>query len=388
MNKFLFKYIASIVIGISLLSPIFANADDGLELYFFYSPTCPHCHAEDKFLDEIEDQYPSLIIHRKLAYNSSNQKLLRELAVKHDALDYLGSVPLTFIGEDFFLGFDNADGIGKAIEDSIKRQLVIDDNPPPPDENNQDADDKIVFPILGEVDISKYSFITLAISLGFLDGFNVCSLGALVLILGLVLALGSRKKIILFGGIFIITTAVIYGILIVLWYQLFSYLVPFIKIMEIIVGVLGLFGAAFFLRQFIRFRKYGPTCGIASGDSMISRAFRKIQRMFKNPKSIFLLIWSVFAFAVVVTVIEFPCSAAIPVIFAGILSKSQLPGLAYFFYIAVFILFYMIDEIIVFLIAVFKMDIWLSSPKFTVWATFIEAIILGLIGFYYLFGLI
>ena len=41
-------------------------------------------------------------------------------------------------------------------------------------------------PLIGEIDLAKYSLPAQAVVLGFFDGFNVYSLGALVLILGLV----------------------------------------------------------------------------------------------------------------------------------------------------------------------------------------------------------
>jgi hypothetical protein len=109
--------------------------------------------------------------------------------------------------------------------------------------------------------------------------------------------------------------------------------------------------------------------------------------MFENPKSIWALITGVLLFAAAITIIEFPCSAAIPVVFAGILSNAELSGFTYLLYIALFILFYMLDELIVFAIAVYKMHLWLTSPKFTTWITFIEAVILTGLGLYYLFGI-
>jgi len=110
----------------------------------------------------------------------------------------------------------------------------------------------------------------LAVILGFFDGLNVCSLGALVLILGMVLALKSRKKILILGGIFILTTGIIYGILMILWHQLFLVLSPYLRKMEILIGALAILGGIHFLKEFLKFRKKGPVCGFGGS---------------KNPKS-------------------------------------------------------------------------------------------------------
>jgi thiol-disulfide isomerase/thioredoxin len=366
---------------LSLLFVSFSNvlAKNSLEIHFFYSETCAHCRAEQKFLDGIEKDYPNVKINRYVAADSSSRKLLIDLAREHEAEQYIGLVPLTFIGEEFFLGFDDEDNIGEKIKDSIERQL----NEVGPSEED---DNKVKLPIIGEVDLSKYSLPAQAAVLGFFDGFNVCSLGALILILGLVLVLRSRAKIFLFGGIFILTTAIIYGLLIVLWYQLFYYLAPVLKILNILVGVLGILGGVYFIRQFIKYRKYGPTCDLDTGDGVIGKFSVKLQKSFKESGGMWGILISVLIFAAVVTVVEFPCSAVIPVFFAGALAQAELPTLTYLLYIAIFILFYMLDEIIIFLIAVFTMTLKIASSKAIVWITLLEAIILFGLGFYYLFG--
>jgi thiol-disulfide isomerase/thioredoxin len=364
---------------------VFAQTDQiagkPLEIHFFYSLTCPHCIAEQKFLDKIEQKYPDVAVKQYLVSDPQNQILLKELANKYGAERYLGLVPLTFIGEDFFVGFDNDKGIGKKIENSIKKQI---NNIPAGQSPAQGQN--INLPFIEEIDAAAYSLPAIAVLAGFLDGFNVRSLGALVLILGLVLALRSRKKILFFGGIYILTTAVVYSILITLWYKLFTFLSPYLKITEFFIGVLAIGGGIYFLKEYLKFRKYGPACEIVSGN-IVKKSIKKLQDSLRGAGNIFFLGGSVLLFAAVIAIVEFPCSAAIPVIFAGILAKAQLSSFAYLFYMAIFLLFYMFDEFVVFLIAVWKMNIWISSPKFTTWAVLIESILLFLFGFYYLVGI-
>lgn len=355
----------------------------GAEIYFFYSPTCAHCAKEEKFLDRLEETYPQLDIKRLIAYEPANQKILTQWLKKHNAQRYLGVVPLTFVGEDFFVGFDSDQGIGAAIEKSVEEQLKEDVR-----EEVKREDQLVQLPLVGQINAANYSLSALSVVLGFLDGFNICSLSALVFILGLVLVLRSRGKILLFGGTFVLTTAIVYGLLIILWYKLFSYLAPYVRVLELLVGSLALLGGLVFFRQFLRYKKYGPSCDFASGEGVLSKLFARIKKVFQHPSNMAVLAGSVFAFAAAIAVVEFPCSAAVPLVFAGILSRANLPGLAYFFYIAIFVAFYMLDELIVFLVAVFKLDVWLTSAAFTIWFTLLEAIILTGLGIYYLFGLV
>jgi len=156
--------------------------------------------------------------------------------------------------------------------------------------------------------------------------------------------------------------------------------------MEIIIGLLGICGGLYFFREFIRFKKRGPTCNISAGSKITDKFFPKIQNFLESSKSPLLIIGCVFSFAAIITIVEFPCSTAVPVVFAGILAKAHLSLFGYLFYIAVFTAFYMIDEIIVFFLALFTMNIKIASPSFTVWLTLLEAAILLLLGIYYLFG--
>jgi thiol-disulfide isomerase/thioredoxin len=374
MRKIIF-ILLFLILGISFFNIVFAK--EKLEIHFFYLKTCPHCAAEEKFLDKMQEKYPEVKINRYFIGKKENQKLLRRLAKEYGAEQYIGLVPLTFVGKEFFVGFDNQENVGKKIEESIKKQLQ-ELKPPQPEKKG------IYLPFIGEVDLEKYALPLQAVILGFFDGFNVCSLGALVLILGLVLALRQRRKILLFGGIFILTTAVIYGLLIVLWYQLFSFLASYLRIMEILIGLLGLVGGFYFLRQFIRFKKQGPACEAGAGKKITAKFLPRIKESIQKSKNIFLIATGVLFFAAIITIVEFPCSAVIPVIFAGILSQAHLSPFWYLLYIFIYLFFYLLDEIIVFLIAVVTMSIKLSSQKFITWITLAEAIILFILGLYYL----
>ncbi|MDP2910444.1 MAG: hypothetical protein Q8N58_01495 [bacterium] len=353
--------------------PGFVLAQSVIEINFFFSPTCPHCAEEEKFLDKLEDKYPDIKINRYSVFEKSNMDLLRGFYEKYEvSQEYQGMVPITFTNNKYFVGFNEK--IGKDIEGCILEceQGAV-------SENNVSIIDL-------EGNISrKYSLPVLAVVLGALDGFNVCSLGALVLILGLVLAIGSRKKTLLFGGIFILTTAAVYGLLIFIWYQIFSYLIPYMGIMKIIIGLLGIGGAIYFFKQFLNFRKYGPTCGITPGQGIMAKFSAKFQNSLKNSANILILLGVIFLFAAIVTIIEFPCSAVVPIAFAGVLAQSGLSTVSYLLYIVFFLFFYMLDEIIVFLIAFFTMKIWLASSKAVTWITLLEAIILFALGIYYLF---
>ena len=70
-------------------------------LYLYYSSTCPHCHAERKWLNSIKDKYDYLTIIEKEA--SSNMDEYENIVEKMSINDY--HVPLTIIGSTYYIGF-------------------------------------------------------------------------------------------------------------------------------------------------------------------------------------------------------------------------------------------------------------------------------------------
>ncbi len=361
-----------------------ASAQEQVEVNFFYSQTCPHCAKEKLFLEQVEKDYPEVKINKLLV--SENIGLLQEFYKNYNVLKgELGLVPITFIEDKYFLGFDEK--TQEKIENCIVNKVENGPESPCDEESINGFSDKVSLPIIGEINPQKYSLATLSVMFGFFDGFNVCSLGALILILGLVLSLKERKKIFFYGGVFVLTTAIIYGFLIFLWHQIFSLFAGYLRVMEIMIGILGIGGGVYFLKEFIRFKKYGPTCDIGTGTKITNKFFPKLQKMFESSSGPILIVPGILLFAGIITIVEFPCSAAVPLVFAGILAKSQLSFWSYLFYITLFVVFYMLDEIVVFLIAFFTMNIKIASPKVVVWITLVESIVLFLLGFYYLFGI-
>jgi len=382
MKKLFFIFILICLLGV--ISPVFAQEVD---IYFFYSDNCPHCAQENIFLEGIKEKYPEIKIERHEIYSEGSWELLNSFYEKHKVSDSLkGLVPVIFSPTRYFIGFDSsiATEIESCLENCMKPnggQAALD--------STSFIDKTISIPFFGNVKINNFSYPVMAVVLGLLDGFNVCSLGSLILILSLVLAIKSRKKTLILGGAFIFTTALVYGVLIFFWYKLFEILSSYVKVMEILIGIMGMAGGIYFLKQFLDLRKKNPTCDSGTGSNIASKFSIRIQSLLKNSStSIFVIIGLIFVFAFLITVVEFPCSAVVPVAFAAVLASAGLSNFQYIFYISIFILFYLLDEIIVFLIAVFTSKIWLSSPKFIKWILLVESIVLFLLGFYYLFGIL
>lgn len=368
-----------LIIGYWLFGQTSVFAQDKVTVNFFYSVTCPHCISEQKFLDRMEVKYPEIIVKRFEA--SKNSALLQQYVKKFNLPLIEGSlVPQTYIGKRYWIGFN--DKIGNEIDQYLAQLTGQKTDNNIPRQNNT-----LTLPIIGTIHTGKVALPVLAILLGTLDGFNVCSLGALLIILTLVLSLRSRKKIFIFGATYLITTALVYGFLIFFWYQLFNIITPLIRKIELVIAVITLIGGIYFFKEFLKAYKYGPNCEIDEGKKLSGRFSVKFKKLIEENARLIPIVVSILMFAATITIVEFPCSAAVPLVFAGILSKAQLPFLIYVLYICLFLVFYLLDELIAFLIAVFSMKLWLSSPKFVTGIILVQSIIMFLLSYHYFFGL-
>lgn len=358
--------------GVSAESPELVEVKEALSetIYVLSSPGCPHCtDAKRFFLDFQEDNL--LVLNISDNDISQNLDLAKDLYEKYNVpKNRQGLVPAIFIGDEYFIGFN------QQTATEINSLLL---------EKKIDKKSVVKIPFIGEVNLLSMSLPVLSVVLGIVDGFNVCSLGALVIILGLVMVLKSRRRIFLLGGAFLLTTALVYGLMIFLWHQFFTIITPFIKSFELLIGLFSIIGGLYLLREFYKAYKSGPVC---SSNNLMSRLSPKIEKIFKNKTNYFVLFGAVVLFAAVVTIVEFPCSAVVPVLFTGILVDSGISLNLSLFYISLFLLFYLLDEIIIFAIAVLTMKIKIVSPKFIIFFNLLAAAIFLFLGVYYIINVL
>ena len=129
--KYLLFTIMLLIIPITLLAkaeyndvlgPKINYQSDEITIYLFYQDGCSHCAAEKKFLKELKTDYPKL----NIVYYEVNE--YEDYYYKaQDIFDLsINSVPLTIVGEEYYLGFNS----GGTVEGSIKKQIsyYYDDN--------------------------------------------------------------------------------------------------------------------------------------------------------------------------------------------------------------------------------------------------------------------
>lgn len=110
------KKIFIILIFSLLFSTSAFAADQPVDLYLFFSQTCPHCHDEIKFLSELQPRYPNLVVSKFDVSQQDTIALLEKVSQKITDID-TRYVPITVIGSKSFTGF--SDSIAVDIEQAV-----------------------------------------------------------------------------------------------------------------------------------------------------------------------------------------------------------------------------------------------------------------------------
>lgn len=96
------KYIIIILLVFLMVPNV--NAKEQVNLYLFWGDGCPHCEAEQNYLEELEDEFRNLKITKyEVWYNSENNQFMKQIAAETN--ESLTGVPVTIIGQTIITGF-------------------------------------------------------------------------------------------------------------------------------------------------------------------------------------------------------------------------------------------------------------------------------------------
>jgi thiol-disulfide isomerase/thioredoxin len=319
------------------------------KLIFFYSDTCPHCHKENLFLENIASKYPNLTIEKYEISEPGAVEMLYSLASEHDFKPR--GVPVTFIGIDYFIGYDSDKTTGKEIEKAIVTCLTEHVTQCEPTNKNI-----IDIPFFGQMDAKDISLPIFTIIIGGLDGFNPCAMWVLTFLLSLLLYARSRKKMLLIGSIFVITSGAIYFLFMTAWLNFFLF-IGYVDIMRIIIAIIAITAGLINIKELFWFKK-GVSLTIS--DKQKPKLFEKMRKII-HEQSTFIAIIGTIALAIFVNFIELLCTAGLPAVYTNILTLNNLPWLSYYLYLLLYNIVYIIPLFIIVLVFVFTM----GRHKFT-----------------------
>ena len=362
----------------------------------FVRDGCTKCEEEKDFLNSILEQNPSFMIRYINISESIENKNLFDRFV--DTIGLGKITPITLVGTQVFQGFESPETTGKFIIDAIQKNEVLlkeyleyaFDAPQNIqiagtfegcDENDTECKlpensllSSVRIPFFGTYDLRSVSLFSLASILGLLDGFNPCAMWVLIIFILTLIQIGDRLKMVFVAGTFLIAEGIMYALIIISWWKFFDF-AGNAPIITIAVGVLAIGAGGFFLWEGLF---TDGTCKVTTGNQR-KKIKDRIVAIANSPISI-LSFFAILGLAFSVNIIEFACSAGYPQVFTNVLSASSFSFFEKILAIAIYVLFYMLDDIIVFGIALYSIEKIGITHKFAKASNIIGGSIILLIG--------
>lgn len=364
------------------------------EVIVFLREGCSHCAKQKIFLNKIEKERTDLKITRYNLEFTKDRQIWDNFTNKAGISKV---TPITVVGNNYIIGYDSDETTGKEIlalaDTAIKKSIQTDLNKAFAPANSPNAtcdseglepcvDDKTYFvnlPFFGRIDALSYPLFSLSVILGFIDGFNPCAMWVLVTFLVILMQVGDRRKMFWFAGTFIVAEAIMYTLILTVWYKTWDF-VQLDNFVTPIIGVVSIIGGFFFLKEW---RKKELECKVTNLDQK-RKTTQKIQSLASS-KFTFVTFLSILGIAFSVNIIEFACSIGIPQAFTKILELNNLSLIQTGLYIGTYILFYMVDDLIVFGLALYSLDKLAMTAKYTRYSNLIGGIIMIILGFILIF---
>lgn len=354
---------------------------------------CAHCKDEKAFLEKLSEQRDDFeIIYHDLSTHEG--EALFNKVTESEGLTK--STPITLVGNVLIQGFATEETTGKRIEDLIDQSIgketlgfdafltaggskgeveqivggTCDESGCVLDDNAYLVD----IPYFGAIDVKTFSLPVMASVLGLIDGFNPCAMWVLVTFLLVLLQVGDKRKMLEIAGLFILAEAVMYYLILNVWFTTWDF-VGLDHIVTPIVGLIAVGGGVFFLYEGW---KSDGTCQVTNLEQR-SKIQARIKDLASKPMT-WAVAGGIIALAFSVNIIEFACSVGIPQAFTKIVEINQLSSLYTQFLMFLYILFYMIDDFIVFGIALYGADKLHLTTKYSKYSNILGGILMLILG--------
>jgi len=191
----------------------------------------------------------------------------------------------------------------------------------------------------------------------------------------------DKKKMWIIVGSFIFASGFLYFLFMTAWLNAFLML-GYIRILTILIGLVALGGGILSVKEYIE-TKGNLECKIETGDSQ-KKTMQRIKDIVAQPLSIPIFA-AIVVLAFIVNSVEFVCSSAIPAVFTQILALGNLSTLERYGYILLYDVFFMLDDIIIFSLAVFAVSSSFGQ-KYAKYCRIVGGAILVILGLVLLFA--
>jgi hypothetical protein len=313
-----------------------ASAAPGTGLIFFWGVGCPHCEEARPFVRALAIELPDLALEEvEVRQDSAGRARFR------DTMRALGAeavgVPAFVAGDGYVIGF--SPGVTeRAVRELVARARAGAAAP--------DVIHAIDLPIIGVLDPSSFSLPAITLLIGLVDGVNPCAMWVLLVLLGILVHVRSRGRLLLFGATFVVASGVVYFVFMTAWMHVFA-LVGLSRGITIGLGILVLLMGLINLKELVWFERGVSLMIPDRAKPGLYRRMRGIARSASLPAAFA----GIALLALLVNLIELGCTLGLPAVYTRMLSlRSELSDAARLGYIALYNVAYVVPLAVIVLV--------------------------------------
>lgn len=308
-----------------------AGSEEPVVVTVFWGAGCPYCAEELEFLYDLQNEYPIEIVAYEVSH-PDNWEIFAE-TVERFGMEPR-SVPTTIIGDQIWVGFS------EPIAAEIRRVVA---SSTAPDITPSSTAESIDLPLIGTVDSGEVPLFVATGIIALVDGINPCSLWVLAILLALVLRSKSRRRVIAVGGTFLFITALLYAFYIAGMYGLLTYMASEAWV-RVAMALVALGFGLVSLKEYFRFGK-GLSLGIA--ESRKPALYRRMRAITVEARTLPIALAGTALLAVGVSILETPCTAGYPLLWANLLAEQQVGLMSALPLFLLYMTIFLADELVV-----------------------------------------
>lgn len=375
------RFLIAVILVMSILPVVHAR---DVYVYMFWGQGCPHCAAAKPVMIGLANNYSWIHLYLfEVYHNNTNRELWYKLSSVYNTTPH--GVPTMFIGDKVFVGYVDRNGsllfspeygayygYRNVIVDyifychehncsNVLREVTHRIN-----SNNYNFSDlrvvqqetsnkEIVLPIIGKTTDKNLLLLTIGIAL--LDGFNPCAMWVLTFLLSLLVYTKSRKKMLIIGLVFVFTSALMYFLFMTAWMNFFL-LIGYVNILRILIALLAIIAGLINIKDFFFFKK---VISLTIPTKYKPLLLSKMKRVVKSTQLSAMIIGTIIL-AVTANAIEGLCTSGFPAIYTRILTLRHLPTIAYYLYLVLYNIVYVLPYAVI--VAIFTLT--LGSRRVTI----------------------
>ena len=173
-----------IILWILLFSINFSLAQDVAQLILFYWKTCPHCKAEEWYLETLKEKYDFEVVWYEVYYSKANQDKMKEYGEKF--WTEFNGVPVVIMWDDYFLwaSYDKTVALLDKYATKKDSECLPEEDEETKNSNPivdcTDDENQTTTIFWKEISLKKAGPILFGIALWFADGINPCMFWVLI----------------------------------------------------------------------------------------------------------------------------------------------------------------------------------------------------------------